>query len=245
MQLLHFFACTSENEKKDLAKSDVLTEFTNTRIQNFEESLVKSLSTNNDIENFQKSLKEELLKREEPLMLDLEQKMSKYNRVKSTYNPESDTVLIEKMNELKNRVIAFTADESDDNEIIKRKFISHLNNEKNSFVESVNNQNDLSETQKEILINQAIYELGVISVLSKYSENLEQLSSSQQNINGQQKVSTSCNWWCRNKKAIVCSGMSLGAAGCWVGVIYGCVPCANYCAVLTVAAAVCWSWQTW
>lgn len=27
-----FFACTSENEKKDLAKSDVLTEFTNTRI---------------------------------------------------------------------------------------------------------------------------------------------------------------------------------------------------------------------
>ncbi|MDD3079969.1 MAG: hypothetical protein PHH37_12830 [Paludibacter sp.] len=99
----------------------------------------------------------------------------------------------------------------------------------------------MTETPKDILINQAIYELGVISVLSEYSESLEQLSNSQQNISGQQKVSTGCNWWCRNQKAIVCSGMSLGAAGCWAGVVYGCVPCVEYCTGLTVLAVLCWT----
>lgn len=235
------FACTSENEKKDLKQSDVLTEFTNTRIQNFEASLIKSLSTNTDIELFQKSLKEDLIKTEAPLMVDIVQKMSKYNKVKSTYNPEGDTVLINKMNDLKIKVLVFTPNQTDDDETIKQKFLSHLNNEKNLFVESVNSQNDLSETQKDILINQAIYELGVISVLSKHSESLEQLSNGQQNIKGFQKVSNVCNWWCRNSKAIVCSGMSLGAAGCWVGVVYGCVPCVEYCAALTVASVACWN----
>jgi len=241
-----FFACTSDNSsKKRLEQSVILTEYTNTRVQNFEESLIKSLATNTDIEQFKKSLKENLLSKDEPLMVDLEKKMSKYNRAKSTYNPEVDTVLIVKMNELKNSIITFTPNESDDNEIIKQEFISHLNNEKTKFIDTISKQNDLTEIQKEILTSQAIYEVGVISVLSKYSEKLEQLNNVQKTKTGQQKATNGCNWWCQNKKAIVCSGISLGAAGCWVGVIYGCEPCINYCIALTISAVTCWGWQTW
>ncbi|MDD3079968.1 MAG: hypothetical protein PHH37_12825 [Paludibacter sp.] len=132
-----FFACTSQSENEELTESDVLTEFTNTRINNFEESLINSLSTNTDIEKFQISLKENLKQKDESLVLDLEQKMNKYKRAKSTYSPEEDSIIIEKLDELRNNVISFTPDDNDDDETIKRKFLSNLNIEKISFIASV------------------------------------------------------------------------------------------------------------
>jgi hypothetical protein len=237
--LIAIYACTTDTTSKNPSvESEILNTFTNTRIKNFEESLIKALSLTSTKNDFEEVLKTDLIKKENLLTKDFSRKLSK---ISSAYNPENDTILNIKILELKDRIISFEPNESDNDDIIKEKFLSYMNNEKEVFIQTINSQDDLTDIQKDILINQATYELGIITVLSEHSEELHKLGNVQYNVNNQLKVSNDCNWWCRNRKAILCSGMSLGAAGCWVSVVYGCVPCVDICAGLTVLSVLCWT----
>ena len=141
--IIAVFTCTSKNEEKNLEQSDFLTDFTNARIQYFEEYLLKSLSSNTDIKSFQKSFNEDLIRKETTLVLDFKKSMTPYYQVKSSYDVEEDTMLLAKMDEFGEKIIAFDPNIRDNDEIIKQNFLSHLSNEKNLFIESVSNQHNL------------------------------------------------------------------------------------------------------